>query len=442
MIGIQETNMMEPPSSTTIQGSGTTTLPSGLYGEYDKMSNSGEELDYGSLVQNVLSSLAVQQDLFNGWDVEQSKGEMAKWINSALQTSVEKDEQGIPTTEDYEPGTIVYEWWVGMQLVARLLPHLSPFEIHNVATQSSVFAEGSHSHWILCMILCSIAMAKCPAPLEQRWKRWQSLVCETIRLFQNHELVLGSSAVPLWTDHVLPACQHVIRQLPSEALHAALLSGLVGTTSTIILEECYKTENVWGSEMRVKGLHLLEAVRTVAQQADKDIDEWIFSNPWKSRTKTFEDSGDEDETFEKNKDNVVWWSSQASHHEKVAGMDTKWNETGIAIIAMLGFEARSLTYTPEFIWRTWFPHVSILFKAAHHHPCLEDLPTKLLEKLFEVVPKSHSQPSAPRPTKLMLHMRFFGYCRTESYSNQTRNTARNRRRLSSIPRHRRQLLVI
>jgi hypothetical protein len=320
------------------------------------------------------------------WEVEQSTGDLSNWISSAIQSSAEKDEHGIPVTEDYETGTIVYEWWMGMQLIGVLLPNLSAFEIHHVASQSSVLAGGSHSHWILCTILCSIALKKCPAPLEKQWKRWQSLVCETIRLFQNHEMELGSSAVPLWTEQVLPACQHVLSQLPSEALHTALLSGLVGTASTIIVEECRRTANFEAGELHYRGTQLLKAVRNVAEQPQQEVEEWIFSSPWRSRT-TFDDLEDEDVIFEKYKDDVAWWSIQANRHEKVAGMDTIWNETGIAILAVMAFDDRPTTLTPAFVWSTWFPHVSILLKASHRYLFLENLPTILLEKLFEIVPE-------------------------------------------------------
>lgn len=389
MIDIQDSIVRDPSTSSVLKDAryGGTTLPSELCFEYNKKSREGEGIDHESLIQNILSSLAVQRDLVDVWEWEHAKGDLSHWISASLQSSTEKDEEGMPVTEDCEPGTIVYEWWVGMQLIATLLPNLSAFEIHNVAMQSIVFAEGSQSHWILCTILCSLALKKCPSPLEKQWRRWQSLICETIRHFQSHDMEQRWSTVPLWTDHVLPACKHVLSQLPSEALRVAILSGLVGTASTIVVEECHRTVNIQHDEFHFRILQLVAAVRNVAQQAEQDSEQWVFSNPWRSQQK-FDCAEDEDVIFEKYKEDIAWWSTTASRHEKVAGMDTNWSETGVAILAVMAFDSRPLTLTPTFIWRTWFPHVTILFKAAHSQPFLEELPFILLEHLFKVVPET------------------------------------------------------
>ena len=145
--------------------------------------------------------------------------------------------------------------------------------------------------------------------------------------------------------------------------------------------------NLQGDEFNLRFRELLAAVRNVAVHAEQEIEQWIFSNPWRSPS-TFDSADDEDIIFEKYKKDVAWWSigTTAIRHEKVAGLDTNWSETGVAILAVLAFDDRPLTFTPTFIWRTWFPHVSILFKAANSHPFLEDLPFVLLEHLFKVIP--------------------------------------------------------
>jgi hypothetical protein len=37
-------------------------------------------------------------------------------------------------------------------------------------------------------LLCARALSRCPSPLETKWKRWRSLLCETISLFQRNVL--------------------------------------------------------------------------------------------------------------------------------------------------------------------------------------------------------------------------------------------------------------
>jgi len=378
--------------TTTTSGGGTDetpTSPSELFHEYNACKDEG----YGgaeSLLQSALSSLAAQQDLFEVWKSETGDEEVSDWMWQSIRNPAPAtDREGLPATDKFVPHTIEYEWWMGTQLIARILPELSSFEIHAVATQSSVFTEGSQSHWMLCLILCVYALRQCPSPLEQRWKRWQSLTCETIRLFQNYGMEMEFHAVPVWIQHIVPACQHVKRQLPPEALHMALLSGLVGTTSMLVTKECESSKQVQTASLS-RAVQLLKTVRNIVAIGG-EAEEWIWSNPWRSTCEPFvgeqSQEVDEDVVFENSKYDITWWNRIAHCHEKVAGMDTSWDETGISLLALMAFDDRPLTFTPTFTWDTWFPHVAILFKAANEYAFLEGLPFLLLEKLFRVVPE-------------------------------------------------------
>lgn len=370
----------------------SSSLPSAMYLEHAKGSP-GQDVDSEALIQNVLSSLAMQSDIGKIWESdEEPKKDLVTWISLALETHQEDaTETDLPATEDYEPGTIVHEWWMGMKLIAISLQNLSTFEIHNVAIQSSVFSDGSQPHWLACLILCSISLKKCPTPIEKRWKRWQSLVCETVRLFQNRvalEEEPRSNVITLWSDHIFPACLHVIQQLPDEALHTALLSGLISTTTTLTAKLYNRKENLQTVEWHSSCLRLLTAARDVAQQVGQSSEDWIFSHPWRTEI-TYGDANDDDDDgiFEKHKGDIGWWSVCALNHEEVAGMDTNWNDIGVALLSVMAFDDRSLSFTPEYVWRTWFPHVRILFKTAFGNPFLEKMPAIFLENLLNAVPE-------------------------------------------------------
>jgi hypothetical protein len=192
-----------------------------------------------------------------------------------------------------------FEWSVGLRYMQTyLLPHVisSPFELHSIASQSILMCDNDDDdqeeeeeefkatatssfsrHCTLCLLLCCMALQQCKAdnsnvPLTKRWRRWQSITCETIYLFQTRGLQLitsssspssssssaaatttllhddeGDSATPsdrsgselvvhLWTKFVVPSCLNVVRVLPLDANHVALFSGLVGTTLKIVDE--------------------------------------------------------------------------------------------------------------------------------------------------------------------------------------------------------------
>ncbi len=373
-------------TSSNSSSSHDSTVPSELFFRYSETfsgcDSHEESKDHAALLENVLSSLATQPDLVTDWKVE-TKGELSNWMWKALITPASQNADALPVSKTYPLESIEYEWWMGTQLLAILLPNLSPFEIHSVATQSSVFTDGSQSHWTLCLLLCAYSLRRCPEPLEQRWKRWQSLTCETVRLFQNYGIETGYHALSLWTQHLVPACQHVLRQLPPEALRMAILSGLVGTTSTLVIKECDRLEQVHQSALLTRGQLLLKTLRGIAQEGNES-EEWIWSNPWRSK-EIFPEDDDEDITLENHKDKIAWWNQSAHRHEKVAGMDTSWNEKGISLFAVMAFDDRPQTFTPIFTWNTWFPHVAILFKASAEYHFLDNIPLLLLDKLFKLV---------------------------------------------------------
>lgn len=377
-------------------------LPSEIFVEYKTALVSSAEgvdeekplVDYEEMIQSTLSALAAQKDLIENWQTNE-KEEIPNWLWKALTTNQDDD-----APDKIQPETPEYEWWMGTRLIHSLLSHVSPFEIHSVASQSIVFTDGSRAHWSLCLLLCIYALRQCPNPIQKRWKRWQSLVCETIRLFQNYGLELGDLAVPLWIQHLLPACQQVIQQLPPEAYHIAFLASLVGTTSTLVVKECERPKKEEEVEQVAQSvlshvLQLLEVLRTIVSDqgnSEENYSEmWVFLNPWRiySSQNSMDVEQCEEVDFLQHQNDITWWNQSAHRHERVAGMDTAWDDLGISLLALFALENRPMVFTSAYVWRVWFPHVEILFKTTGNYPFLEhlNLPIKLLETLCDLVPE-------------------------------------------------------
>ena len=375
-------------------------LPSELFQKYSESTAEEQDADVEGIVQQVLSSLASQEDLSHIKGMNQE--EIPNWLWKNLTSKEPQD--GKPPN----PETLEYEWWMGTQMIYTLLPKLSSFEIHAIANQSIVFTEGSLTHGSLCILLCVYALQQCPAPVVNRSKRWQSLVCETIRMYQHYGVELVDLAVPLWIDHLVPACQHVIQQLPPETYHVAFLAGLVGTTSTLVVRECRRPEKEddVASSVLAHILQLLEAVRQIVGVGFDYQEIWVWQHPWRLYSEKLL-SNEKNESSEENdqvelllrQHDIAWWTESAYRHESVAGMDTAWDELGISLLALMAFDTRPLVIAPNFTWRVWFPHVLILFHATSSLPLLQHLPLSLLDNLLRVIPEKSLPPSQTNSKK-------------------------------------------
>lgn len=375
---------MTVPLDITVGGS----LPSELFQKHSESTAEGQDTDVEGLFQQVLSALAFQEDLAHIKGIKQE--EIPNWLWKNL-TSKELQDGKPP-----EPETPEYEWWMGTRMMHALLPKLSSFELHAVANQSIVLTEGSLTHGSLCLLLCVYALQQCPAPIVNRWKRWQSLVCETIRLYQHYGVELVDLAVPLWIDHLVPACQHVIQQLPPEAYHVAFLAGLVGTTSTLVVRECRRPEKEdhVSSSVLAHTLQLLEAVRQIVDVGFDYPEIWVWLHPWRLYSEKLLTNEKNDQVeFLQRQHEIAWWTESAYRHESVAGMDTAWDELGISLLALMAFDTRPLVIAPNFLWRVWFPHVLILFHSTSNLPLLQHLPLSLLDNLMRVMPEKLLPPS-------------------------------------------------
>lgn len=389
---------------------GEDTLPSELFARY---SGGLESFNHEEIIQNTLSALAAQSDLIGSWPVDEIE-EMPIWMWKTLVAS-ENSEKGTQESQQEAPK---YEWWMGLRLIRSLLAETAPFQLHAVASQSIVFTDGSQAHWILCLFLCVYALRQCPRPIQKRWRRWQSLICETIRMFQNYGVELGRLSVPIWVRDMIPACLLAKEQLPSEAYHMAILSSLIGTTSGLVSRECqrYQNEKDVMNKVLANVPELLGTIQTIVDGASQGYTvTWVFLNPWRLHASQYcmEETSDDEVDFLEHQDDISWWSQCAYRHERVAEMDTRWNDLGISLLALVYFDNRPMVYTPNYTWKVWFPHVSILFKTTGAYSSLEHLPLVLLNSLFGIVPSqslptissSSTKPDAPFETFQLLSNR-------------------------------------
>jgi hypothetical protein len=97
-------------------------------------------------------------------------------------------------------------------LRTRVLPTLSPLELHSTVVQSILWENNRDSqqdddclpssrprtYTMLCLLLCCHALQQCPAAqLLKRRQRWRSVLWESLRLFQRYSSCAPSSQSPL-----------------------------------------------------------------------------------------------------------------------------------------------------------------------------------------------------------------------------------------------------
>ena len=355
------------------------TLPSELW---KQVSAPDSSLDAESVVQRILSALAFQEEV-SSETKKHNELDIPRWLWKNMASEIE-DADPEPTSESAN-----YEWWMAARVLHKVLPQLSPFDIHTVASDSIIFTDGSPSHCCLCILLCAYSLRRCEPPnLEVRWKRWQSIVCETIRMFQHYGIELEAATIPLYMDYVAPSCTHVIQKLPEEAFHSALLSGLIATVTTIVKRECREQEKSQSkANLLAHVLQLMELSRSILD-AFGDDERLILLHPWREFHETA--SGQEKNSkleYMQRHTELAWWSVNAYRHEKVAGMETLWDPLGVSVLALVAFESRSLVWSTDFIWKMWFPHVLSLFKGTEKVPHLQHVPIILLDNLLQVIPE-------------------------------------------------------
>lgn len=284
------------------------------------------------------------------------------------------------------------EWIIGLKLIGSTLRDngalLSPFEIHNIATQASVFCETQVGlYFTTCILVCCFALWKCPPRVTSRPKRWRSLLFETIRLSQGN---LDSLGVNVLVDNIIPACIHVRSALPegTDTLHwlAAFQSSVMQMTSYCSLKVVRDPD----SKDRSQSIEKL-------CQGVEDVMGGNFETVLHARY------------FSNEKHNVKhcshakwikqWMSGMAEDgdHDALASVDTLVDEVGLSELSCFWFDwsGRPQIFSGSHLWHLLFPSVSILLNAdecikSQQHGFL------LLQRLLSLISKTSLPTPSPR----------------------------------------------
>ena len=394
--------------------SGEELLPSILYAQF-RSSSRDAPLDHECLLLELLSVLSSLEDIVPINCASRRRDfDVVAWIFQGItkeeSSTIDIDYGGGDCKED----SFLYEWSAALKYIYDLLPNITPVELHVIASQSIFLSEGATaSHRALCLLLCSRSLQQCRIEQQKRWKRWQSLVCETIRIFQDSIPILTSDdrdvdtempAFSLLVNYIIPSCLHVIDQLPSKnPYHVAIFSGLTGTSSNIleiIFGRCLEDlsngkeepDRVFSRFTESQGIihHTIQSIISSFDRFGDCSENSLWIEPMRKLGET-EFNRNEDVDFFLHRDSLSWWARHRCNHEpeeRIANMDTSINETGLGLLAMKSFYERPMVYHPNFVWTIWLPHAVVLIRKSAMCPfLLQNLGFEFLRSLLEVVPE-------------------------------------------------------
>ena len=402
----------------------TEDLPSFKYARF-KACDNGESENYEGLLIDLLSVLTTLEDIapqFKALAVgidHDWHSDMIAWMSKFIYGKLSVDDCGIKRAN----GLLLYEWSNAFSYIRELVEHLAPFEVHFIASQSIYLSDyASMSHRIVCLMVCVYSLRQCPDLRKKRFKRWQSLVCETLRIFQDSIQMLedasgdvdsGKWALSLLVDHVVPSCLHVLDQLPLEnTYHVAIFSGLVGTSSNVlerILGRCHEDLSNGTKNRDAVTNHLHEslcAIHGTIQRIIQTVERFgrLSTNSlWiESMLQPLDKVVDRNENvnFFMHRDDLSWWVHHQEIHEpehRIANMDTSFHEVGLGQLAIEAFRDRPMVYHPSFLWAVWSPHAALLFRNTGQYPLIQqELAYRFLESLAEIVQKESILPEKTR----------------------------------------------
>ena len=245
-----------------------------------------------------------------------------------------------------------------LQQMASLLQLLSPLEYHNVAKQAMVVHlvdESNEWHFSICLLLCCHALHHIPlTPATLRWKRPQSLLCETIHLYQHYTL----PNVELWTDHVVPSCLSLKLKLPNQAAHDNITAAIIGTTSILVEESPPDTEKLHSC---IQPLLINVGYSVLIPKPSNNVEE-------------------------------------DCDNELLAGMDMTFSALGMAKLARLSWTNNVATIQPQDCWI----HITAILVDGDWEEGITWLDALLLVKVEGVVEQLDSQIMSPIPILQLL----------------------------------------
>lgn len=287
------------------------------------------------------------------------------------------------------------EWQNGLKILGNLLRQydslLSPFEIHNVAIQASVFCETQQVelYSTTCILLCCHALFKCPPRVTSRPKRWRSSLFETVRLCQRHVDFLDIATL---VKHVIPACVHVRNALPegTDTLHwiAAFQSSVVQMTSHLALKL------VKGKDPNGRPESMAYLCQGVEHALGGNFETLLHA-------RYFANEELKTPPISNAKRIKLWLSGMAEEeeYEALASVETEVDEAGLAELSCFWFDwsGRPQIFSGSHLWHLLFPSVSILLNM---NECIDSQlhGFVLLQHLLSLVPPaSLATPSPKRP---------------------------------------------
>lgn len=359
-------------------------------------------------------------------------------------------------------------WYTALQKIRNdHLPHISPLELHAIASQSIIFAQEEENDGpdddrsnsssisdsqekhleescntafffrMLCLLLCVVSLQNCPSPLHNRHKRWQSMLCETIRLFQdlandikpqqsgdntnyNNDTAL-MLVVRLWVHYLCPTALHVVAQLVvvpnnrQQDIHFdAIFAGLVGTTTTLTGDAFGGgVQNTTTTAIPSFFFHSLQhicSIFTAIPISETTASSYDLMSVWMNPYRRFsynkqqhhhhihhqrgsmhavgcmeddETMDHEEVAFEIHRHNLSWWINEAHKEDRVTNMDTSWSPIGASVLSMVAFDERASVYHPLFLWKVWFPHATQVMKESGSN---DPFSLSFLRSLLEAIP--------------------------------------------------------
>jgi len=397
-------------------------LPSTLYARF-KDNSEDESLDHENLFLHILTVLSNFGDISSCFGSRippccndlgnYQDPDIVTWIsNGVAQKSATKND--FPA-EKWNGSSFLNEWYMGLRYIHELLDYINPFELHCLASQSILLSEDpTIPHQILCLLLCSHALHQCPLSLQKRWKRWQSLVCETLRIFQDSIHLLDGngmdidsevSSFSLFNYHIVPSCLHAINQLPLRySYHVAIFSALLGTGSNLLGIAVVRFEAELSRDKKdtagvsAQFSDLLSSTHNTIQSVITYFDRFSSlpeNSAWIEtirRPKNMELNRNEEVDFWIYRNSLSWWAHHRCSYdqeERIANMDTSVHEKGLGLLAMKAFQERPMVYHPNYAWTIWFPHVVEVFNNSTGFPCLlQESSYRFLESLLEFIPEN------------------------------------------------------
>lgn len=289
------------------------------------------------------------------------------------------------------------EWIAGLCLAGSLLmpsnEHVpSPFEIHALATQSIVFSEVEsfcETYLNTCLVLCCIALWRCPTRVTSRPKRWRSILFETIRLCQQN---LEFVEINVVVNHVLPACMHVRKALPEGAepigWPACFQSSIVHMLSFFAGRTVQEPDN----QIRVD---TITSLCTAAELATDGSFETIL------HARYYVEKEPRSKPSSYAKFLRLWMTGLVEEDdlEALASVDSKVDDSGLSILSYFWLEwpGRSQVYTHAHLWHLLFPGVASLLNSDDIVEC-RLAGFLLLQRLLSMIANnSLTAPSSQRP---------------------------------------------